>query len=187
MADIPSEVGQVSFAPDLLKLRAANVDAVFLYGHEEENARFLKGFQQMGLKAALLGGSTAGDAQAIKLAGGAADGVVTFSGISTGSPAPTVQAFVKRFEAKYHVHPDHNSIKGYMAVWMLKAAADKIGGVDPKGIGPALHGMTITPETEPEIMVPMKVLANGDVDNGGYLIRVKDGKPQVLKFVPPAS
>ena len=59
-ADIPSEVGQVSFAPDLLKLRAANVDAVFLYGHEEENARFLKGFRQMGMKAALVGGSTDG-------------------------------------------------------------------------------------------------------------------------------
>ena len=187
VADIPTEVGQVSFAPDLLKLRAANVDAVFLYGHEEENARFLKGFRQMGMKAALVGGSTAGDAQAIKLAEGAADGVVTFSGISTGSPMPAVQDFVKRFEAKYHVHPDHNSIKGYMAVWMLKAAADKIGGVDPKAIGAALHGMTITPETEPGILLPMKVLDNGDIDNGGYLIEVKDGKPQVMKFVPPAS
>ena len=86
VADIPTEVGQVSFAPDLLKLRAANVDAVFLYGHEEENARFLKGFRQMGMKAALVGGSTAGDVQAIKLAEGAAEGVVTFSGISPSSP-----------------------------------------------------------------------------------------------------
>lgn len=187
VADIPTEVGQVSFAPDLLKLRAANVDAVFLYGHEEENARFLKGFRQMGMKAALVGGSTAGDVQAIKLAEGAAEGVVTFSGISPSSPVPAVQDFVKRFDAKYHVYPDHNSIKGYMAVWMLKAAADKIGGVDPKAVGAALHGMTIRPETEPGIMLPMKVLDNGDVDNGGYLVEVKDGKPQVMKFVPPAS
>ena len=47
--------------------------------------------------------------------------------------------------------------------------------------------MTITPETEPGIMLPMKVLDNGDIDNGGYLVEVKDGKPQVMKFVPPAS
>ncbi len=33
----------------------------------------------------------------------------------------------------------------------------------------------------------MKVLDNGDVDNGGYLVQVKDGKPQVLSSVPPAS
>ncbi len=90
----------------------------------------------MGMNAALVGGSTAGDAQAIKLAGGAADGVVTFSGISTGSPVPAVQDFVKRFEDKYHVQPDHNSIKGYMAVGMLKAAVDKIGSADPKPLPP---------------------------------------------------
>ena len=185
--DIPSEVGQVSFAPDLLKLRAANVDAVFLYGHEEENARFLKGFRQMGMKAAIVGGSSTADAKTIELAGGAADGVVTFSGISTGSPVPAVQAFVAKYQAKYHTHPDHNAIKGYMAVWMLKAAVDKMGKADPAGLATALHGMTITPDTEPGILLPMKVLDNGDIDNGGYLMQVKDGKAQVLHFVPPSS
>ncbi|MDE2007311.1 MAG: ABC transporter substrate-binding protein [Rhodospirillales bacterium] len=185
VADIPSEVGQVSFAPDLLKLRAAHADAVFLYAHEEENARFLKQFRQMGLKAAIVGGSSAMDAQTIRLAGGAANGVVAFSGIATGSPVPAVRNFVKRFQAKYHTHPDHNAIKGYMAVWMLKAAVDKMGKADPKGIAAALHGMTITPKTEPGILLPMHVLANGDIDNGGYLIKVEGGKQHVLRFVPP--
>ena len=185
--DVPSEVGQVSFAPDILKMRAAKIGAVFLYGHEEENARFLKGYRQMGMKSAVTGGSSSADAQTIHLAGSAANGVVTFSGIATGSPVPAVQAFVKRFEAKYHTHPDHNAIKGYMAVWMLKAAVDKMGKADPKGIAAALHGMTITPKTEPGILLPMHVFANGDIDNGGYLVEVKGGKQKVLRFVPPAS
>jgi branched-chain amino acid transport system substrate-binding protein len=187
VVDIPSEVGQVSFAPDLLKLRAANIDAVFLYGHEEENARFLKGYRQMGMKAVVVGGSSTADSKTIELAGGAADGVITFSGISTGSPVPAVQDFVARYKAKYHTRPDHNAIKGYMAVWMLKAAVDKMGKADPHGIAAALHGMTITPDKEPGILLPMKIFDNGDIDNGGYLLQVEDGKPHVLKFIPPAS
>ncbi|MGC8470106.1 MAG: ABC transporter substrate-binding protein, partial [Acetobacteraceae bacterium] len=78
VADISSEAGQVSFAPDLLKLRAAHVDAVFVYLHEEENARLLKGMRQMGLKVPVVGGATLIDAQTMKLAGSDANGVVSF-------------------------------------------------------------------------------------------------------------
>ena len=125
------------------------------------------------------------DAQTIRLAGGAANGVVAFSGIATGSPVPAVRSFVKHFEAKYHTHPDHNAIKGYMAVWMLKAAVDKMGKADPHKLAATLHGMSISPKTEPGILLPMNVFANGDIDNGGYLIKVENGKQHVLRFVPP--
>lgn len=185
VVDIPSEVGQANFQPDLLKMRAANVDAVLLYNHEEENARFLKSYRQIGMKALVIGGSSAADAQAIKLSDGAADGVISFSGIATASPIPAVQEFVKAFQAKYHTHPDHNAIKGYMAVSMLKAAIEKMGKADSKGLAAALHGMTITPAMEPGILTTMKVLANGDIDNGGYLIMVKAGKAQSLSYVAP--
>ncbi len=184
-SDISSEAGQVTFQPDLLKMQAAKTDAVFLYDHEEEVARFLKGFRQMGMKAAVVGGSTVADAQAIKLSQGATDGAVSFAGIGSSSPIPAIQSFVKRFEAKYKTHPDHNAIKGYMAVAMLQAATDKEGKADPRGLAKALHGLTITPDKYPLIMTPMKVLANGDIDNGGYLIQVKAGKAGVLSYVAP--
>ena len=42
LADIPSEAGQADFSADVVKLKAANADVIFVYLHEEESARFLK-------------------------------------------------------------------------------------------------------------------------------------------------
>ena len=36
--------------------------------------------------------------------------------------------------AKYNYVPDHNGIKGYLAVYMIKAATEKMGKLDPKGL-----------------------------------------------------
>lgn len=186
VADLSSEVGQVNFQADVLRLRAARPDAVFIYVHEEEAARFLKAARQMGVAVPMIGGTTVIDSQTMKLAGDAANGVVGFSGLATGAPMPAVQDFVRRFQAEFHVHPDHNSIKGYMAVWMVKAATEKMGKLDATGLAAAMHGLLIEPKEQPGILLPMHVLANGDVDNGGFVVVIKDGTQHIIRIVPPA-
>lgn len=186
VADLSSEVGQVNFQADVLRLRASHPDAVFIYLHEEEAARFLKGARQMGVAVPMVGGTTVIDSQTMKLAGSAANGVVGFSGLATGAPMPAVQNFVQRFQAEFHVHPDHNAIKGYMAVWMVKAATEKMGKPDATGLAAALHGLMIEPASEPGILLPMHVLANGDVDNGGFMVVVKDGQQHIIRIMKPS-
>ena len=145
VADVPSEAGQVSFAADVLKARRAQPDAIFVYLHEEENARFLKEARRQGIKVPLVGDTTLMDAQTIKLAGADANGVVGHAMLTPNAPIPEVQDFVKRFEERYHVVPDHNAIQGYMAVWMVKAATEKMGKPDADHLAATLHGMTIDP------------------------------------------
>src|SRR6185503_4370091 len=41
VADLSTESGQADFAADVIKLKGANADAVFVYLNEEESARFL--------------------------------------------------------------------------------------------------------------------------------------------------
>src|SRR5215510_13800725 len=41
LADVSTESGQVDFAADVVKLKAANADVIFVYTNEEESARFL--------------------------------------------------------------------------------------------------------------------------------------------------
>ena len=43
-----------------------------------------------------------------------------------------MQAFGKKFQAKYNYKPDHNGLKGYIAVYVVKAATEKTGKFDPK-------------------------------------------------------
>ena len=78
----------------------------------------------------LVGDTTLMDAQTIKLAGADANGVVGHAMLTPNAPIPEAQDFVKRFEERYHVVPDHNAIQGYMAVWMVKAATEKMGKPD---------------------------------------------------------
>ena len=40
-------------------------------------------------------------------------------------------------------------MKGYIAVYMVKAAAEKAGKLDAKAIADALHGLTISPTRSP--------------------------------------
>jgi len=44
VADISTESGQADFSADVVKIAAANADAIFVYLNEEESARFLSGF-----------------------------------------------------------------------------------------------------------------------------------------------
>ncbi len=184
VADVPSEAGQVSFAADVLKARRAQPDAIFVYLHEEENARFLKEARREGIKVPMVGDTTLMDAQTIKLAGADANGVVGHAMLTPNAPIPEVQDFVKRFEARYHVVPDHNAIQGYMAVWMVKAATEKMGKPDAQHLAATLHGMTIDPATEPGILMKTTVLPNGDMDRQSFMVEVQDGRARVIKVLP---
>ncbi len=86
--------------------------------------------------------------------------------------------------AKYHYVPDHNGIKGYLAVYMIKAGTEKMGKLDPKGLAAALHGLTITADKEPGILMDVTIDENGDLDRESFLGEVVNGK-QVIKEVLP--
>ena len=49
VADISTESGQADFSADVVKVKAANADAIFVYTNEEESARFLKEARKQGI------------------------------------------------------------------------------------------------------------------------------------------
>ncbi len=51
VADISTESGQTDFSADVVKLKAANADAIFVYTNEEESARFLREARKQAPKA----------------------------------------------------------------------------------------------------------------------------------------
>ena len=75
VADVSTESGQVDFAADVVKLKAANADAVFVYSNEEECARIMREARKQGLKGPFVGDTTLLSQKTIELAGDAANGV----------------------------------------------------------------------------------------------------------------
>ena len=184
VADLSTESGQADFAADAIKVKNSGADAIFSYVNEEESARFLRAAKQQGITTPIIGETTLLGQKVIELAGDAANGAKGHVGLSIDAPIPAFQAFAKAYEEKFKSKPDHNGIKGYSAVYMIKAATEKMGKIDRKGLAAALHGMTISPDKEPGIMVESTFDANGDVDRISFLGEVINGKQVINKTLP---
>ena len=183
-ADISTEAGQADFAADVVKLRGAPSDAVFVYLNEEESARFLREARKQGLTTPMIGETTLLGQKVIELAGDAANGVRGHVGLTVDAPIPAIQEFGRKYEAKYKSKPDHNGVKGYIAPYMVKAAAEKAGKLDGKAIAAALHGMTITPDKVPGILIEGTWDETGEIDRISFLGEVKAGKQVITETLP---
>jgi branched-chain amino acid transport system substrate-binding protein len=183
-ADLSTEAGQADFAADVSKIKAAAPDAVFIYVNEEESARILKELKRQSVTAPLIGETTLIGQKVVELAGDAANGARGHVGLTTDAPVDLVKAFREKFVKKYNYVPDHNGIKGYLAIYMVKAATQKMGKVDQKGVADALHGLTIKAADEPGILMDVTFDQNGDIDRQGFLVEIVEGK-QVIKQVLP--
>jgi branched-chain amino acid transport system substrate-binding protein len=183
-ADVSTESGQTDFSADVVKVKASNPDAVFVYLNEEESARFLREAKKQGLNKPLIGETTLLGQKVIELAGDAANGVRGHVGLSVDAPIPAVKAFAERFHKRFGYYCDHNGIKGYTAVYMIKYVTDKIGKFDSKAFAATLHGLTITPKEEPNILMEATWDKNGDIDRESFLGEVVDGKQKIVAILP---
>src|SRR5512139_831845 len=184
VADVSTESGQVDFAADVVKVKGANADVIFVYTNEEESARFLREARKQGIKAPLIGETTLLGQKVIELAGDAANGVKGHVALTIDAPVPAVQQFRDKFQKRFNYLPDHNGIKGYTAVYAVKHATEKIGKFDRKLLAKTMHGLTITPEQEPGILMEATWDANGDIDRISFLAEVVDGKQKVVSILP---
>ncbi|HEX3138855.1 MAG TPA: ABC transporter substrate-binding protein [Rhizobacter sp.] len=185
VADISTESGQVDFASPVLKAKQSNADVLFVYTNEEESARALKELRKQGWTKPVVGETTLTGQKVIDLAGEAANGAVAHVGLTVDAPNPNMRAFRARFEKEYKYVSDHNGIKGYTSVYMLKAAIEKVGKLDRVAVAKALHGMTISAAKEQGVLLDVTIDANGDLDRESFIVEVKNGKQEVKEVLPP--
>ena len=181
-ADLSTEAGQADFAADVGKIKASGADAVFVYLNEEESARILKELKRQSVSLPLIGETTLVGQKVIELAGADANGAMAHVGLTTDAPIDAIRSFRDRFVKKYNYVPDHNGLKGFLAVQMVKAGTEKMGKLDSKGLAAALHGLTITTAKQPGILMDVTIAQTGDLDRQSFLVEAVAGK-QVVKSV----
>jgi branched-chain amino acid transport system substrate-binding protein len=184
VADVSTESGQADFSADVVKIKAANADAIFVYINEEESARFLREARKQGVKTPLIGETTLLGQKVIELAGDTANGVRGHVGLTIDAPIPAVKEFAERFRKRFNYACDHNGIKGYTAVYFIKHVTEKMGKFDSKGFAAAAHGITITPTQEPGILMEATWDKNGDIDRESFLGEVVNGQQKIVEILP---
>ena len=182
VADIPTEPGQVDYSA--VVVNAANADAIFVYLNEEESARFLIALRKFGYDRPVYGETVLVSQRVIELAGSAANGAKGHVGLTVDSPNPLVHAFGAKFKAAYGYSSDHNGIKGYTAVYLIKSVTEKIGKFDRKALAAAIHGGTFLAKDYPGLLMDVSYDAAGDIDRESYLVEIKDGKQVVTDVLP---
>jgi branched-chain amino acid transport system substrate-binding protein len=184
VADVSTDPGQIDFSAAVLKIKQSDADGVFAYLTEEEGARMLREFKKQGYDKPIFGETTLIGQKVIELAGDASEGIVGHVGLTPDAPQATIKAFDEKFQKEYKYRSDHNGMKGYSSVYIVKAITDKIGKFDPKAFAAALHGAKISAKDYPGVLLDVSFDQKGDLDRESFMVKVSGGKQQVFATVP---
>jgi branched-chain amino acid transport system substrate-binding protein len=184
-ADISTDPGQVDFSSAVLKAKQSNGDVLFVYTNEEESARALRELRKQGYAKPVVGETVLTSQKVIELAGDAANGAVAHVGLTADAPLPGIKKFDVDFQREYKTRSDHNGLKGYSGMYVVKAVTEKIGKVDGKAFAAAMKGMKISVKDTPGVLMDVSFDKNGDIDRESFLTKVENGKQVVVKTLPP--
>ncbi len=162
--------GDKDFTALVSKMKAANVNAMYLGGYHTEAGLLVRQAREQGLNALLVSGDALVTDEFWKITGPAGQGT-----LMTFAPDPrklkTAADVVKKFQAaKYD--PEGYTLYTYAAFQAWAAAAAKAGSTDSAKVSAALRGMSVD-----TVLGKLAWDAKGDVKDAAYVWYVfKDGK-----------
>ena len=161
-ADISTDPGQVDFSAAVLKVK-------------------------QGYDKPIIGETTLTGQKVIELAGDAANGAIAHVGLTVDAPQPGIKAFDEKFQKDYKYKSDHNGMKGYTGMYVVKAITERIKKFDGKEFAKTLHGATIKVKDTPGVLLDVHFDNNGDLDRESFLVKVEKGKQVVTATLPPVN
>ena len=184
---ISTDPGQLDFSAAVLKVKQSGSDAVFVYSNEEESARALRELRKQGYTKPMIGETVLTSQKVIELAGEAANGAIAHVGLTADAPQPLIKKFSDAFQAEYKAKSDHNGLKGYSGMYIVKAVTEKVGKFDPKAFAAAMKGISLSVKDYPGILMDVSFDANGDLDRESYMTKADNGKQVVIGILPAAK
>jgi branched-chain amino acid transport system substrate-binding protein len=184
-ADISTDQGQVDFSSPVLRAKQANADALFAYLNEEESARLLRELRKQGYDKPIVGETTIMGQKVIELAGDAANGVKGHVGLTIDAPVPAIRAFGAKYESEFKSKSDHNGIKGYTGMYIVKAVTERIGKFDRKAFAAAMKNACFSAKQYPGVLMDVCFDDKGDIDRDSFMVEVKNGQQVVVETLPP--
>src|SRR5581483_10491247 len=131
--------GDKDFRAQLTAVKAANVEGVFVPGYYTESALIVRQARDLGLTVPFFGGDGWVSDQLLQIGGDALNGCYYSTHFSPEDSASNVQAFVKKFRAKWgNETPDAFAALGYDAAYVLADAIKRAGSTEGAKIRDAL-------------------------------------------------
>lgn len=124
--------GDVDFAAQLTKIKAANPDALFVSALYKEGSLVVKKAREIGLNVPIIGGNGFNNPQVLEIAGQASEGLIVATPFSPDKKDDNVQNFVKKFEEKYGKKPDQFAAQAYDGLYIMAQSLLKTNKSDDR-------------------------------------------------------
>lgn len=130
LAQLWNPIGTPDFSSYLAQIQNYKPDVVFVEETGADCGRFIKAWNEFGLKGkiALLGNETLVDQSLLRGMGSEAEGVLSVGKFAEGRNAPETANFVAEYDKAYKLLPSYYSVNMYAAAQLLAAAIEKSGG-----------------------------------------------------------
>jgi branched-chain amino acid transport system substrate-binding protein len=182
VTEISTEAGQVDFSAAVIQAKQSGADALFAYTNEEESARLLRELRKQGWNKPVIGETVLTSSKVVELAGEAANGALAHVGLTV--EAPQLQAWGKKYQAQFNTVSDHNGVKGYTGMYILKAAIEKAGKLDRKAAAAAIRNSCFSAKQHPGVLMDVCFDGNGDIDRESFMTEIRGGKTVVAEVLP---
>ncbi len=175
--------GDKDFRAQLTAVKAAGADAVFVPSYYTEAALIARQARDLGLNVPFFGGDGWVADQLLEIGGEALNGCYYSTHFSPENQDPVVQAFVKKFKARWgaNENPDAFAALGYDAAYVLVDAIKRAGSTE----GPKLRNALAATQNFAGVTGVTNIDRNRDASKPAAIIAIKNGKLEFLKTVAP--
>ena len=175
--------GDKDFRAQLTAVKAAGADAVFVPSYYTEAALIARQARDLGINVPFFGGDGWVADQLLEIGGEALNGCYYSTHFSPENQDPVVQAFVKKFKARWgaNENPDAFAALGYDAAYVLVDAIKRAGSTE----GPKLRDALAATRNFAGVTGVTNIDTNRDASKPAAIIAIKNGKLEFLKTVAP--
>jgi branched-chain amino acid transport system substrate-binding protein len=130
--------GTTDFKAQLTKVLAAKPDVLYVSDYYNDVALIAKQARELGFKGPLVGGDGWDSPKLVEVGGSAVEGCYFTNHYSQEDTSPTVQTFVKAYQAKYGAAPDALAALGYDATNLMLDSIQRAGSTEGDKIREAM-------------------------------------------------
>ena len=172
--------GDTDMTSQILSLISQDVDGVIVWTDDAETALAARQFHDLGLDVPIVGSTAISTAQVNELCQPEwLDNWYSATDFTVTNPAEMVQDFTAAYQEAYDAEPEIYAATYYSSVYILADAIERAGSEDPAAIRDAL-AETDGLET---VFGTMSVDDKGEMNWGGTICQMVDGKPQFIEYV----
>ena len=169
------------FNAQLTKIKSLNPDVIFVPGYYAEVGLIAKQAKQLGIEAPLVGADGWDSPELIKIAGDAINGCYFSNHYTSQDTSPSVQDFVKKYQAEYNKVPDAFAALGYEAAQVLLNAIKEAGSTD----GTSIKAKLASTKDFPTVTGKITLNEQRNAVKSAVMLEIKDGKQVFIERVQP--